>query len=116
MRHQDKNKILNRQKAPREMMLKNLASSIIIYEKVTTTQTKAKAVKPLVERLITLAKEDSLNARRSIIQLLPQKLATKKLIDILGERYKERAGGYTRIVKLGTRQGDGADVARIELV
>ena len=116
MRHKEKNKILNRKKAPREMMLRNLASSIVMYEKVETTQVKAKAVKPLVEKLITLAKEGSLNARRSIIELLPQKLATKKLMDVLGERYKERTGGYTRVIKLGTRQGDGANIARIELV
>ena len=116
MRHKEKNKILGRKKAPREMMLRNLASSIFIYEKITTTESKAKAVKPMVEKIITLAKEGSLNARRSIIEILPQKLATKKLMDILGARYKERKGGYTRVVKLGTRQGDGALVARIELV
>ena len=116
MRHKNKKKILDRKKAPREMMLRNLASSVVMYEKVTTTQTKAKAVRPLVEKIITLAKVGGLTARRRIIELLPQKLATKKLMDVLGERYKKREGGYTRIVKLGTRQGDGADVARIELV
>ncbi len=116
MRHKNKTKILGRKKAPREMMLRNLASSILIYEKVTTTKIKAKTVKPLVEKLITLAKEGNLNARRKIIKILPQKLAIKKLMDILGERYKKRVGGYTRIIKLGTRQGDGADIARIELV
>jgi len=116
MRHQNKNKILDRKKAPREMMLRNLASSIVMYEKITTTKAKAKAVKPLVEKLITLAKEGGLTARRKIIEVLPQKLAVKKLMDILGKRYKERIGGYTRIVKLGARQGDGADIARIELV
>ncbi len=116
MRHRKKGKILDRKKAPREMMLRNLASSVLIYEKVKTTEAKAKAVRPLVEKLITASKNGDLTSRRKLIDVLPQKMAVKKAMDVLGARYKERAGGYTRIVKLGTRQGDGAQVAQIELI
>ena len=116
MRHRKKGKILDRKKAPREMMLRNLASSILIYEKVKTTEAKAKAVRPLVEKLITASKGGDLIARRKLIDVLPQKMAVKKAMDVLGKRYKERPGGYTRIVKLGIRQGDGAQVAQIELI
>ncbi|MBU0647052.1 50S ribosomal protein L17 [Patescibacteria group bacterium] len=116
MRHQKKGKKLDREKAPREAMLKNLASSIFIYEKVKTTEAKAKAVKPMVEKLITVATKGDLNARRKLIQALPQKMAIKKAMEVLGTRFKERPGGYTRIVKLGARQGDGAKMVQIELV
>ncbi len=98
------------------MMLRNLASSILIYEKVKTTEAKAKAVKPFVEKLITVAKKGDLTARRKLIETLPQKMAIKKSMEVLGERYKDRAGGYTRIIKLGNREGDGASVVQIELV
>lgn len=98
------------------MMLRNLASSILIYEKVKTTQAKAKTVKPLVEKVITLAKNKSLTSRRQLSQLLPQKMAVKKSLEVLGERYRERPGGYCRIIKLGSRQGDGAEMVQIELV
>lgn len=97
-------------------MLRNLASSIIMYEKVKTTQAKAKAVKPLLERMITVAKAGDLTARRRLLAKLPQTLAAKKAIEVLGDRYKDRAGGYSRIIKLGARQGDGAEMVQIELV
>lgn len=116
MRHRVKGKILDRKKEPREMMLKNLAASVLIFEKIKTTEAKARAVKPLVEKLITVAKKGGLTARRKLIVSLPQKMAVKKAMEVLGKRYKERNGGYTRIIKLGARQGDGAEMARIELV
>ena len=116
MRHRLKGKILDRKKEPRELMLRNLASSILIYEKVKTTQAKAKAVKPLVEKMITVAKKGNLTARRKLIETLPQKMAVKKAMEVIGKRFMDRNGGYTRIIKLGTRQGDGADVVQIELV
>ncbi|MDP2830589.1 MAG: 50S ribosomal protein L17 [bacterium] len=116
MRHGVKGKILGRKKEPREMMLRNLASSVLIYEKVKTTVTKAKTVKPLVEKMITLAKKGDLTARRRLIEILPQKIAVKKAMEVLGQRYKDRKGGYARITKLGIRQGDGAEMAVIELV
>ncbi len=116
MRHRQKGKILDRKKEPREMMLRNLASSVLIYEKVKTTKAKAKAVKPLVEKMITVAKKGDLTARRKLIETLPQKMAVKKSMEVLRERFKDRNGGYTRIIKLGARQGDGAEMVQIELV
>ncbi|HAM88631.1 MAG: 50S ribosomal protein L17 [Candidatus Falkowbacteria bacterium GW2011_GWC2_38_22] len=116
MRHRVKKTTLGRTKEPREMMLRNLTASVLIFEKVTTTKAKAKAVKPLVEKAITIAKKDDLNSRRKLIEILPQKMAVKKSMEVLNKRYKERVGGYTRIVKLPARQGDGAEMAIIELV
>ena len=116
MNHRNKGKILSREKAPREMMIRNLASSVIMYEKVKTTSAKAKVTKPFVERLINKAKAGDLSARRSLLEVLPQPLAVKKAMEVLGDRYKNRAGGYTRIIKLGKRPGDGADMVQLELV
>ena len=98
------------------MMLRNLAASVLLYEKVKTTEAKAKTVRSLVERLITTAKAGDLTARRALISTLPQPLAVKKAMEVLGGRYKERPGGYTRLIKLGTRAGDGAAMVQIELV
>jgi large subunit ribosomal protein L17 len=116
MRHRVKTKKLDRKKEPREMMLRNLAASILIYEKVKTTVAKAKAVKPMVEKIITVSKKGDLTARRNLISVLPQKNAVDKAMDVLGKKYKDTPGGYTRIVKLPARQGDGASMAQIELV
>lgn len=116
MRHKNKVKTLDRDKEARELMLRNLVSSIIIYEKVKTSQAKAKAVKPLLEKVITIAKKGDLTARRSLLKIILQPNAVKKLIEVLGERYKDRSGGYSRIIKIGTRQGDGAEIVQIELV
>lgn len=116
MRHRNKIKTLDRQAGPRNLMLRNLASSILLYEKVKTTKAKAIAVRPLVERMITASKKGDLSARRGLIKVLLQKNAVKKAMDVLGARYKTRAGGYTRIVKLGQRAGDGAEMVQIELV
>ena len=116
MRHHVKGKKLDRLKAPREAMLKNLASSIIIYEKVKTTEAKAKTVKPLLEKIITIAIKGGLNGRRELIRLLPQPMAIKKAMDVLSVKYKDRRGGYSRIIKLGTRAGDNANMVQIELI
>jgi large subunit ribosomal protein L17 len=116
MRHRNSTKTLGREKSPRDLMLRNLASSIIIYEKVQTTEAKAKVVKSLVEKAITISKDDTLTSRRKLISLLPQKMAVKKAMEILGRRYKDKKGGYTRIIKLGARQGDAAEMVQIELV
>ncbi|OIP81697.1 MAG: 50S ribosomal protein L17 [Parcubacteria group bacterium CG2_30_45_37] len=116
MKHRIKGKKLDRTKAPRESMLKNLAASVIIYEKVKTTEAKAKAVRPLVEKAITLAIKGGLNARRELIRRLPQPLAIKKAMEVLAGKYQDRRGGYSRIIKLGSRPGDGAKVAQLELV
>ena len=116
MRHRKKGTTLGREKGPREMLLRNLTASVLMYETVTTTEAKARAVRPLVEKMITFAKKGDLSARRELIKFLPQKLAVKKAMDVLGDRYKDREGGYTRLVKLGTRPGDGAKKVQIQLV
>lgn len=116
MRHRVKGKTLDRAKAPRESMLKNLAASVIIYEKVKTTEAKAKAVRTLLENVITIAIKGGLNARRELIRLLPQPMAIKKALDVLAVKYKGRRGGYLRITKLAQRQGDNAKIVQIELV
>jgi len=116
MRHKNNIKLFGREKAPREMMLRNLASSVLIYEKVKTTETKAKVIRSLVEKVITLAKKGDLSSHRELIAILPQKMAVKKAIEVLGKRYKDQKGGYTRIIKLTPRQGDAAEMAQIELI
>ena len=116
MRHRNKGKILDRKKAPRKALLRNLATNLILYEKIQTTEAKAKAVKPLVEKLVTKGKAGDLHARRELIKVLYVENAVKKVIEELGPRYKERKGGYTRIIKAAPRQGDGARMAIIEFV
>ena len=116
MRHRKTTKILDRKKAPREAMLRNLATSVILHEKVKTTSAKAKAVKPLVEKAITTGKEPTLTARRKLLKFFYTEHPVNKILEVLGPKYLERPGGYTRIVKLGTRQGDGAQMVQIELV
>jgi large subunit ribosomal protein L17 len=98
------------------MLLRNLATSVIEQERVITTVPKAKAVQPLVENMITLAKADTLHTRRQAASILMTPASVKKLFDTLGARFGQRQGGYTRIVRLGPRKGDGAEQAMIELV
>jgi large subunit ribosomal protein L17 len=116
MRHRNKNKILDRKRGPRAALLKDLASSVLIYEKVKTTEAKAKVARSKVEKMITLAKNNDLASTKKLIASLPQKMAVLKAIEVLRERYKDRVGGYTRIVKLNSRPGDGAKMVQIELV
>jgi large subunit ribosomal protein L17 len=116
MRHKKKKKIFGRKKAPKELMLRNLAASIIIYEKVKTTTSKAKVVRSLVEKSITLAKKNDLSSRRMLLKILPQKMAVKKLMESLNKRYSDKKSGYTRITKIKSRQGDGAEMSQIELI
>jgi len=91
-------------------------TSVIEHERVVTTATKAKAIKPLVDKMITLAKRDTLHTRRQAASFLETPASVKKLFDKLGTRFGQRNGGYTRIVRLGCRKGDGAEQAMIELV
>ncbi len=116
MRHRKKTKILDRKKEPREAMLRNLATSIVLYEKVKTTKARARAVRPLVEKMITLGKKNTLASRRQAIKFFYIENPVKKIFEELGPRYKDRPGGYTRITKLGYRQGDSAEMVQIELV
>lgn len=116
MRHRKTTKTLGRKATARKALLRDLATSVVVYESVKTTEAKAKAVRPVVERLITKAKKGDLAARRQLLSFFTTEQPVKKLMDVLGPRYEKRQGGYTRITKLGHRQGDGADIAQIELV
>jgi large subunit ribosomal protein L17 len=100
----------------RKALLRGLTTSVILQERVITTVPKAKAVKPLVEHMITLAKQDTLHSRRQAAAFLNTPASVKKLFDTLGTRFGQRNGGYTRIVRIGPRKGDGAEQAMIELV
>ncbi|MCH8049441.1 50S ribosomal protein L17 [Patescibacteria group bacterium] len=116
MRHRNTTKTLKRKRSARKALLRDLATSIIVYEKIKTTEGKAKAVRPVVERLITRAKKGDLAARRRLLRFFTTEQPVNKLIEVIGPRYKTRPGGYTRMTKLGYRQGDGASVVKIELV
>jgi large subunit ribosomal protein L17 len=117
MRHQKTKHKLSRDSAHRKALLMNLSKEIIEHERIETTQAKAKAVKPEIEKLITLAKKGSLHARRQALSTLAQdKFAVHKLFDELAPRYAERPGGYTRILKLGPRRSDATEMVFIELV
>lgn len=98
------------------MLLRNLTASVLIYEKIKTTEAKAKAVRTKVEKMITLAKKGDLASLRRLIAYLPQKTAVLKAVEVLKARYEKRVGGYTRIIKIGPRLGDGAKIVMIELV
>lgn len=116
MRHRNKGTVLDRKKGPRESLLRNLAASVILYEKITTTQAKAKAVRPLVEKAITTGKQPSLAARRQLLKFFYTDHPVKKILEVLGPRYHTRPGGYTRLIKVGPRKNDGAEMVQIELV
>lgn len=116
MKHRRTGKTLDRRSSARRALLRGLATSVILYEHCNTTLAKAKAVRPLVERMITKGKVKSLNARRQLNAVLLSENAVNKILEELGPRYADRPGGYTRIIKLGTRQGDGAEIAQIQLV
>jgi large subunit ribosomal protein L17 len=116
MKHKVSGYKLKRDAGSRKALLKGLVTSVIEHERVITTIPKAKAVQPLVEKMITLAKRDTLHARRQAASFLATPAAVKKLFDKLGTRFGQRSGGYTRVVRLGFRKGDGAEQAMLELV
>ena len=116
MRHLVGRAKLKRDAGSRKALLRNLVTSVIEHERAVTTVPKAKAIKPLVDNMITLAKRDTLHTRRQAAAFLQTPASVKKLFDTLGTRFGQRAGGYTRIVRLGFRKGDGAEQAMIELV
>lgn len=116
MRHKVKGRRLRRPTAHRMAMLRNLVTSFLEKERVRTTLAKAKEARPLAEKMITLAKKGTLHARRQAIAFIRKESAVTKLFDELGPRFAERPGGYSRIVKLGLRSGDGARLAMLELV
>jgi large subunit ribosomal protein L17 len=116
MRHLKSGKKLKRNISARRALLRGLVTNVIEEERITTTVPKAKAAKPLVEKMITLAKQDTLHSRRQAAAFLLKPEAVQKLFDKIGPRYNQRNGGYTRIVKIGWRKGDGAETAKLELV
>jgi large subunit ribosomal protein L17 len=116
MRHGKAHRKLNRTAEHRKAMFANMSAALITHEQVTTTLPKAKDLRPVVEKLVTLAKKGSLHARRQAISQIKDLPAVKKLFDVIAPRYKARKGGYLRIVKAGFRFGDAAPVAVIEFV
>ena len=116
MRHRSSGRKLNRTSQHRQMLFRNMAQALIKHEQIVTTLPKAKELRRVVERLITLGKRGDLHARRMAFARLRNDAMTKKLFEVLGPRYQERQGGYTRVLKAGFRYGDAAPMAVIELV
>lgn len=116
MRHRKKVKKLGRTSAHRKAMLRNMATSLLKHERIKTTKAKGKEVVKVVEHLITVAKEGSLHARRQVAGMIKDRSVLKKLFDEIAPRYKERSGGYTRILKLFPRKGDAAQMVLVTFV
>ncbi|RJP68472.1 MAG: 50S ribosomal protein L17 [Candidatus Abyssobacteria bacterium SURF_17] len=116
MRHRNKKGKLGRTSAHREALLSNLAASLIMNGRITTTVAKTKALRSVAEKLITLGKKQDINARRQAAAILKDKRAVKKLFSEIGPQFDSRNGGYTRIIRMGQRTGDGAPMAILELV
>ena len=116
MRHGFRGRRFNRRVEHRKALFLNLSSALITHEQIVTTLPKAKDLRPVVEKLVTLAKRGDLHARRQAISQMRDIVMAKKLFEVLGPRYKDRNGGYTRIIKAGFRHGDSAPVAVIEFV
>ncbi len=116
MRHRDKNKKLSRKSPARKALLRDLATALITYDRIETSLGRAKVARPLIEKLITVAKRNDLASRRYLLGFFTTEQPVKKLLEVIGPKYKDRTGGYIRLTKLGTRQGDRAETALIELV
>jgi len=116
MRHLVKGRKLRRTTAHREALLRNLVTSLFDKERIMTTTAKAKEARPLAEKLITLGKAGTLQARRQVLRVVMKESTAVRLFDVIAPRFSERPGGYTRIIKLGPRMGDGAAMAVLELV
>ena len=116
MRHLKSGRQLSRNSSHRWAMMRNLITALLREEKIQTTDPKAKELRRWVDRVITLGKQGSLHARRQVLSIVQDKAVVRKLFDTIGPRFKDRPGGYTRIIKLGIRRGDAAQMALIELV
>ena len=116
MKHNIKNKKLNKTSSHRKAMFMNMSNALLKHEQITTTLAKAKELKRFIEKIISLGKKGDLSSRRKAISILQDKKMTQKTFDVLADRYKERNGGYSRIIKLGNRFGDNAPTAVIEFV
>lgn len=116
MRHRKRGRALSRSRSHRAALVRNQVTELLRHEAIVTTEAKAREIRPVAERMITLGKKGTLHARRLAAATLTDKKVVKRLFDDVGPRFSERPGGYTRIVKLGPRRGDGARMAHIELV
>jgi len=116
MKHNIKNKKLNKTSSHRKAMFMNMSNALIKHEQITTTLAKAKELRRFIEKIVTLGKKGDLFSRRKAISILQDPKMSKKVFDVLAKRYKDRNGGYTRIIKLGSRFGDNAPTAVIEFV
>lgn len=116
MRHRKKKATLGREKAQRDALMRSLAESLILHGSIRTTRAKARALRTVVEPLVTMAKKGGLTERRRAMQVLYTDRAVKRLIEVLGQQYKDRQGGYTRMIKLAPRANDAAQMVRIEFV
>lgn len=116
MRHRKAGRKLGRNPAQRRALFRQLAISMILHERITTTEAKAKSIRPIVEKLVTIAREDSHAHRKLIMSRLDHPLATAKLFEVIAPRFVEVPGGYTRIAKLEPRRGDAAPMALIEFI
>ena len=116
MRHNKKGFTLDRNASSRTALLRSLAAGVILYEKIQTTDARAKAVRPMVERMVTRAKKPTLANRRHLLSVVPQEMVVRKLLEVFGPRYKARPGGYMRITKLSPRAGDAASMTQLEFV
>ncbi len=116
MRHLVASKKLGRNSAQRKALLRNLVTSFMEKERIRTTLAKAKATRPLAEKMITLSRTNSLHARRRALRFIYKKDVVKKMFEEIGPRFSERPGGYTRIVKVGPRAGDGTEMAVLEMI
>ena len=116
MRHRKAGNHLGRNTSHRRAMLRNMVTALLKYEKIETTDAKAKAIRPIAEKMITLAKRGDLHARRQALSYMQDKEVTHRLFDELKDRYSNREGGYLRIVKKGFRKGDGASISVVQLL
>lgn len=116
MRHNKTGRRLGRNSSHRAAMMRNMVTSLLDHEKITTTTTRAKELRKIAEKMITLGKRGDLHARRQALQVIRDRKVVGKLFEMVAPRYKDRPGGYTRILKLGNRQGDNAPICQIELV
>ena len=116
MRHRKIGKKLNRTSAHRKALMRNMVTSLLDHERIETTDAKAKALRGVADRMITLGKRGDLHARRQAMSVIRSKEVTAKLFDELAERFRDRPGGYTRVIKVGNRVGDAAPISIIELV
>lgn len=115
MRHHNANRKFGRKTNKRGALIKSLARSLILHERIQTTEAKAKELRPFVEKLITAGRENSITSRRKLVTSVGSE-GSKKLVEVLGPKYKERSGGYTRILKLSSRNHDASPMAQIEFV